>query len=417
MNNLYQLIKDNILGFLIIFVLVFFMFVNYNTHIDEDILCSYVIDYNTGFGGRKLIATIVSSIFKVPTLAQIRIFAYVIVFFICMIFAWLSNQYSKHLYKHHGEKGLLTSLFIIALYLLCPASIMYLLKYPNLGRLDIYLFVSCLIFCILFYHRKKNRFVYFTLTTILFVAAILIHHVFVATYMSFFASLIIYDIWSNGFNRRLFGAYLGLACLSLTIFVSIITNSYMNLSLDEAINYNPNFELSRKFVCFEYYAHISDHIEQYVIPKITRLRAGFILTNIFLLPLILFFAKLWVNLYKNLKTKVQRRLLCGMQCCFLLFIPAFCITVDYPRWFGAFFALQFLLLAYFTFDKHTIFCELFYILQNFLQKNIIFVVFLLVYCSLLEYFYSDTYFQGVEMIIERLGIHRVTTLLPPQYRL
>lgn len=417
MNNFFQLIKNNILGILIFFVLVFFMFVNYNVHIDEDILCSYVIDYNTGFGGRKLIATIVSAIFSVPTLAQIRLFAYVVSIFICLIFAWLSNLYGKHLYKCHGEKGLQTSLFIIALYLLCPASIMYLLKYPNLGRLDIYLYASCLIFCILFYNRKKNRLAFFALTTILFISAIVIHHVFVATYMSFFAALIIYDIWSEGFNKKLFWYYLGLACFSVIVFVSIITNSSMNLCLDEAIKYNPNFELSRKFVCFEYYAHISDHIEQYVIPKLARLRAGFILTTIFLLPLILFIVKIWINLYKKLNTIVQRRLLLGMHCSFLLFIPAFCITVDYPRWFGAFFALQFLLLAYFTFDKQSIFYEFFNILQVFLRKNIILVILLLVYCSLLEYFYSDTYFQGVEMIIERLGIHRVTTLLPPQYRL
>lgn len=393
------------------------MFINYNMHIDEDILCSYVIDYNTGFGGRKLIATITSALFNIPTLTQIRFLVYGVCFIICAIFTLLCNYYCNLMHKRYGESGLQVSLYLVTLYLLCPASIMFLLKYPNLGRLDTYLFAGCLLFCILFYKRNRNRIIYFALTAALLVLAILIHHVFVATYMSFFTALFIYDIWSEGFNKKLFKAYFALAFLTTIIFLLIITKSHMNISLDEAIKYNPNFELSRKFVCFEYYAHISDHIEQYVIPKIARLRAGFILTIVFLLPIIIFFIKLWKDLYKELLSKAQKRLLVGMHCGFLLFIPAFCITVDYPRWFGAFFSLHFLLLAYFTFDQQSIFNRLFSILEKNLQKYIILVVLLLVYSSLLEYFYSDTYFQGIEMIIERLGIHRVTTLLPLEYRL
>jgi len=417
MGKLSMKMKENLTGILVFTTLLLFLLFNYNPHIDEDILCSYVIDYKTGFGGRKFIASCISTLLSSPSMAQIRYIAYALSLLICALFSWLCNHLVKNMTDRQGTGGQISSLYLITLYLLCPASIMFLLKYPNLGRLDIFLYFICLLFCIVFYRRDKNRIFYYLSTCLLLILAILIHHVFVATYLSFLAALFIYDIWSEGFKVKRFLSYGLLAIITTCMFITVITCSSMNMTLDEAVHYNPNFDLSRKFVCFEYYAHISDHIEQYVIPKLARLRAGFCLTVIFMSPLIFAIIKLWRDVYKSLSQPSLRKLLIGMHCGFLLFIPAFCITVDYPRWFGAFFFLQFLIIGYFLFDSKSKFGNISLILQENLKKYVIIAAVLLVYCSMLEYFYSDTYFQGVEMIIEKLNIHRVTTLLPPQYRL
>lgn len=416
MNIISNSIKANRYGIVIFCILLFFILSNSKDSIDQDVLCSYVIDYKTGYGGRKLIATIINVIFGAPGIGKIRACIFAISTIFCAIFAWLCNRFIISM-KKRNESAYFTSLYTVALYLVCPASLMFLLRYPNLGRPDFYLYAICLIFSILFYNRNKNRVLYFCFVAILMIIAILTHHVFVASYMSFFVALFIYDIWSEGFNKKIFAYHVVLGITTAAVFLSILMFSSMNLKLDEATHYNPNIDLNRKFVCFVYFANITDNIELYVIPKLPRLIAGFLLTVLFLSPLYYAIWKIWKDTYKSLKNSASKKLLIGIQSAFLLFIPAFCITVDYPRWFGASLFLQFLLLAYFAYDKSSLYNGIGEIIFANLKKYTFFAIFLLVYCSLLEYFYSDTYFRIVELIMEKMHIYRVTTLLPLEYRI
>lgn len=416
MKRFQDFVQKNIYGISIFCILALYMYSKSDKKIDEDILCSYVIGYKTGFGARKLIASIVCALSSNPTLDQIRLFAYTISTAICAVFAWLCNAFILKM-KAKGESSFLSALFLLAFYLSCPASIMFLLKYPNFGRLDFLLYGICLVFCVLFYNRERNRHLYYSATTLLLIIGILSHHIFVATYMPFLVALFIYDIWSIGFSKRIFTAHVIMGIISGATLLCVLLFSSMNIELDEATHINSHFELSRKFVCFGYYAHLSDHIEQYVIAKWPRLVAGILLTIVFLSPLFLAFWKIWRQTYLSLSCKKDRHLLIGMQCAFLLFIPAFCITVDYLRWFGAFIFLQTLLIAYFAYDTQSTYSNVWAIFRNNLRQYAFFAAVLLIYCVSLDYFYSDTYFDIVELIMQKMHIYRVETLLPLEYRL
>jgi len=403
-------------GLLIFGILSLFMFSKSRHSLDEDIVISYVIDYQTGFGPRKFIASIVTAIFGVPTIGKIRFFAYSISTLLCGLFAWLCDLYVNR-QKKQSEEAYISALYQIVLYLICPASLFFLLKYPNVGRLDVVLYGLCLLFAVLFYHRNKNRIAYYIGATLLLCIGILTHHIFVATYMTFMVALFVYDIWEQSFDKKRFFAYCGVSVVSVAALASVLLFASMNIPLDEAIHYNPHMELSRKFVCFGYYAHISDHIEQYIIPKWPRLVAGFSLSLVFLAPLFLVVWKIWRDLNLSLQQKRHRLLLAGVLCSFLLFIPAFTITVDYLRWFGAFFFIQFLLIGYFSYDSNSLFHEVNTVVQKNLKNYIFFAALLLIYCGSLDYFTSDTYFDGIELIMEKLHIYRVSTQLPLEYRI
>lgn len=402
-------------GIAIFGILLIYMFSHPQYELDADCVCAYIIGYDTGFGGRKLLASLLKFVWPVMNMGHIMHFAYAVAVALCALFSYLCNKFILKM-KEKGEDSYFSALYLIALYLLCPAAIIFLLRDPNLGRLDTFFYGASLLLCFLFHFRNRNRTLYYFLIFVLIGTAILLHHIFVSTYLTFFIALFIYDIWGNGFHRKRFFLYTLVGILCIAIFLGVLFGSSMNISLDEAVASSPYVPLSRKFVCFGYYAHISDHIQQYILPKLPRLLIGFPLTVLFLFPLFYALYFLWKQLYHNLSTQYDRRLLLGILSSFLLFVPAFCITVDYSRWFGAFIFLQFLLIAYFCYEDDTPYAAIRSILAQNLRRHLGFAVLLLIYCSIFEYFYADNFLDCIEIIMNKLHIHRATTLLPPAFR-
>ncbi len=410
MNIFKRILIPNIYGIIIFCILIIFMMSHPQRTLDTDCLCSFTIDYQTGFGGRKLIASIVNLIFNNVNQGRILKLVYLLAIVGCVLIAYCCNLFINNL-KQRSQEAHLSSIYLIILYLACPASIMFLLKFPNFGRLDFFLYMSCLLNCFLFYKRNNNRIAYFILVALLIVFDILSHHIFVATYMPFFIALFIYDIWHKGFNRKLFIGYTFLAFIIIVTFLSVFLFSTMNISLDEATHYNKEMELSRKFVWFIYYANITDHIQIYVLSNLHKLVAGFFLTILFLLPLLLLGWKIWRDTLKSLN-KTAQYLFFAMQASFLLMIPAFCITVDHARWFAAFIFSQFLLIAYFSFDKKSLYSHIEESLGGFVKRHFFLASSLIIYCFLLGLFGSDRTFECGELILDKLHIYKVVVQPP-----
>jgi len=233
----------------------------------------------------------------------------------------------------------------------------------------------------------------------------------VVTYLPFFAALFIYDIWSNGFCKKWFICHFFIGIIALATFLSIIQFSNMNITLEEATHYHPDIELNKKFVWFIYYAQITDHIRLYVLSNLKKLIVGFFLTVIFLLPLIAFGLKIWKEELKT-QSKIGKNMFWGMQATFLLFIPSFCITVDHARWFAAYVFLQFLLIAYFSFDKESKYSNISKTISLFVKKHTFLAATLIIYCSLLGLFGSDRTFECGELILDKLHIYKHIVQLP-----
>lgn len=410
MNRVKELLQAYAYGITIFLLLTIFMMSHPQRSLDVDCLCSFSIDYQTGFGGRKLIASLVSLLFNDLNQGRLLKLVYLISIAGCLLFSFCCNLFINKM-KRRSREAHLYSVYLTILYLACPASLLFLLVFPNFGRLDIFLYLSCLMFCFLFYHRERNRVAYFLCVALLMVFDILCHHIFVVTYMPFFVALFIYDIWSKGFDRKLFIYHAILAIIVIVTFLSVILFSSMNISIDEATHYHPNIELSRKFVWFIYYAQISDHVQIYVLSNLRKLVSGFCLTILFLMPLILLGWKVWRETLKQLD-KPTRNLFLAMQMAFLLLIPAFCITVDHARWFAALVFSQFLLIAYFSFDEDSLYSQIGETIGLFVKRHIFLAACLIVYCSLLGLFGSDRTFECGEFILDKLHIYKVIVQPP-----
>lgn len=410
MTRIKGFLKDNSYGITIFLLLVIFMMSHPQRSLDVDCLCSFTIDYQTGFGGRKLIASVVNLFLNNLNQSLLLKLVYLISITGCLLFAYCCNLFINKL-THRSREAHLSSVYIVTLYLTCPASLLFLLIFPNFGRLDIFLYLSCLLFCFLFYYRQRNRMAYFACVTLLMVFDILSHHIFVVTYMPFFVALIIYDIWNKGFDRKLFIYYFLIAVVVFVTFLSIILFSSMNIPLDEATQYHSGIVLSRKFVWFIYYAHISDHVKIYVVSNLHKLIAGFCLTIFFLLPLIMLGWKVWHETLKE-QSRQTRTLFFAMQAAFILLIPAFCITVDHARWFAALVFSQFLLIAYFSFDEDSLYTHVCEILGLFVKHHLFLAACLIIYCSFLGLFGSDRTFECGEFILEKMHIYK-TVVQPP----
>ena len=410
MNWIKGFLQEKAYGITIFLLLVIFMTSHPQRDLDVDCLCSLTIDYQTGFGGRKLIASVVNLFFSNLNQGRLLKLVYLVSIAGSLFFAYCCNLFINKL-TNRSRKAHLSSIYLVTLYLTCPASILFLLIFPNFGRLDIFLYLSCLLFCFLFYYRKRNRMAYFVCVTLLMVLDILTHHIFVVTYMPFFIALFIYDIWNKRFDRKLFVYYFLLAVVVIVTFLSIILFSSMNIPLDEATQYHSGIELSRKFVWFIYYANISDHVQIYILSNLRKLIAGFFLTIFFLLPLITLGWKIWRETLKEQNCKT-RNLFLAMQAAFSLLIPAFCITVDHARWFAALFFSQFLLIAYFSFDEDSPYTHVCEKLGLFIKRHLFLAASLIIYCSLLGLFGSDRTFECGEFILEKMHIYK-TVVQPP----
>lgn len=410
-----QFLRNNQYGLAVFGILVIFMLTHHQWKLDVDCLCSYTIGYDTGFGGRKLIASLASLLYSTPTLGRLLTLNYVIATVACAMLALLCNQFIKQVSARGHQEEKLSAVYLTALYMACPASLMFLLQFPNFGRLDLYLYMACLLFALLFYHRQRNRGLYYVLTALLLVFCILTHHIFVATYLPFFAALFIYDIWGEGFNAKRLTCYVVLGVIAVATFLAVLLGSTMNVTLDEALALHPNVTLSRKFVGFIYYCQISDHIQQYVIPYLPKSIASFVLTTAFLSPLLYGAWRVWRNTMAS-QTKAQRNVFVGMQCAFLLLIPAFVITVDYSRWFAAFVFQEILLMAYLIYDSHTPYAQVGEVLGRMVKSHAFCALILIVFVAALGLFGSDRSFECAEYIMSRLHIMEPDVVLPLRFQ-
>ena len=140
MCKIKEFLQSNAYGIVIFLLLVIYLLSHPQKSLDVDCLCSFTIDYQTGFGGRKLIASIVSLFFSNINPGRLLKLVYLISIVGCLLFSYCCNLFIKKL-KHRSREANIASVYLTTLYLACPASILFLLKFPNFGRLDLFLYL------------------------------------------------------------------------------------------------------------------------------------------------------------------------------------------------------------------------------------------------------------------------------------
>lgn len=302
----------------------------------------YLIDYSTGFGGRKFIGELCSlwlpefGIRKrhlLPLLFTVHLTAII-------VFTHLAGS---SLRKAKGATCYWIQIGLLAIYLLFPYSFKGLIQYMN-GYLDIFLVDYSLLFCWLFIKKRDTTF-YYIATVVLLLAAGLTHHIFCCVFFPLFLSLFIYDIYSEGFSKKKFLIYGSLTTLLLGLFCFIVFFSKMNIGIEtliEQLKRRTTLDIQDDVIYYEYYAKLSEHIPEFILPNWKSNLARLLLTPIFLYPIFFFFEFPLIIAARKSKKRNRKLMYALMLLSQLLFIPAFIMAIDYGRWYYALFFCLFM---------------------------------------------------------------------------
>ena len=93
MYKIKEFFLSNVYGIAIFLLLAIYLLSHPQRSLDVDCLCSFTIDYQTGFGGRKLIASVVSLFFSNINPGRLLKLVYLISIAGCILFSYCCNLF------------------------------------------------------------------------------------------------------------------------------------------------------------------------------------------------------------------------------------------------------------------------------------------------------------------------------------
>jgi hypothetical protein len=288
--------------------------------------------------------------------------------------------------------------YLVCLYLIGPASVVFLFQVSNLGRLDLYLVL--LTFSSLFVFNLKSPVKYFILLLISIVAY-LIHHVFLFTYFPIIAALLIYSIYENNYSKKTLIAVGSVICSVIVFFFYtflFIKHTNTQAEITTYLSAKTNMLIYEPAVYFEELASLSEHIQSWVMVNLVHSILGFIMTVLLLSPLFYFFCKVWKITY-NHADKKKKRIFLWMFLCNLAYFGPYCFTLDIPRWLAAFIINQFVIILFLVYKKDG---DIVLSIKRFgvyMRKHAFLSIFFLLWLSALGLFNSCTFFDIIEKLL------------------
>lgn len=374
----------------------------------------YFIDYSTGFGGKKLLGEFCSPWLPqevgrqhlLPLIAMINIL-------MVALFAWFCG---KCLSRCPQSKQPL--LVFITIYLLSPFSFTMLIY--MISRVDFYLATATLGFLYLFI-RHRGTWYYYFLTLIILCLACLIHHIFCIIFFPLSFAIFIYDIFSDKKNTtKNIICYSVITLLLSFLFFSIVIFNKMNIDFETLYSYlqerstTSTSALSQKnALYYEFYAKLPEHYFAYVQPVLKYNVARFMLTIVFLFPLLFLFWIPWILAIYNSVDKYERWCYILIQISVhLLFLPAYIMAIDYDRWNCAYCFCQFCLTLLLYYSDTNTFAKQVDRIIIILKKHFIVVLFIILYISSLELPMGNSTLTVVDKVCNKYGLYwRVNEIL------
>lgn len=308
----------------------------------------YAMDYSLGFDSRLLIGSVLKLFYKdfLPAQAVYTfvLFSYILLLLLLSIvlgYALRQNEAST------AWKGLLA---LVTLYLLCPGSPAYLWSAENMGRFDLYLLLLTLIAALCFF-KVNSVILRLVIFTSIGFAALSIHQVYLFIFFPLLFTMYVKTATEKQDSRShiLFAA---LGCLAIGAgFLYFQFFSHINVTSCEELlaqlSARTDLVLNEVALRYEYFAGISDAAGDLVLNQLgERIRYGAV-TLLLLTPLAAIYGFLWLRILRS-ADKPKRIWYVLLLMSHLCFVPAFILTIDWGRWFGAFLtvqALQIIILA------------------------------------------------------------------------
>jgi len=325
-----------------VFTFLFVSFICGVKSLDIWVSALYSMNYSLGFGSRMLIGSILK-LFYTDYLNSWLIYSFVIV---CMIVVLvLISFFIGFCIRNAPSKTAKQGITLLSfLYLACPASPGYLWAASNMGKFDLYLLLLSLLNCFVFLKISS-----FTLQCVFWgiigVLCVAIHQVYIFIFFPLTLVMIAGKWFDSEWNPRYILAGTATILAVCCSFVFFQFFSHINVAsveeLYRLLSSKTDIFIFKTALRFDYYDGISDHMElvKSLMPILLIIAT---VTLILLSPLLAVYGYLWSKAYQLSPQKLLKSKYLWMVLLMLAYLPVFIITVDWGRWFAAFFTVQFL---------------------------------------------------------------------------
>ena len=305
----------------------------------------YHVGYETGFGGRKLLASFCHLIFPdFVRLRHIRTLVIIANFTMTLLFVIFVGKSIRNVPK--------TSVWlpVLFLYILGPFSIVaFMTSELSVAFTETYQIALTLLWLLL-WMKYRGRWPFFMATLLIATICTLQHHTFCCTLFPLYVGLFAYDIIDHyRINTKNMIAYGSICFILIGILFVIWKYSQMTISIDELNDWLKGhasadaYECSRQAQTAYYYQTNAENREAISKMLSWRHRYGELFWSIVLmLPLLITIYYPWVRASHIAQSKLSA---CRYRSVWvltsILTTPIFCMAIDYSRWFICFFFCMF----------------------------------------------------------------------------
>lgn len=334
----------------------------------------YAMDYSLGLDSRLFIGSLLR-LFYPDFLPASAVYTFVVLS-VLVLLALLSYVLGYGLKRAEGTEGYMGLAVLAALYLLSPGSPAYLWSTENMGRFDLYLLLVTLAAGIVCFYLRPVPACLLVLT-VCGLAGLSIHQGYLFTFFPLLFTLFLTSIgYADSGDRSQKRMHLYLAASLLCMgFLAAVFCYFQFLShiradtceeLLAVLSVRTDLMLNESAFRYEYFSSMTQSVQELVFNQSgERIRYG-IVTLLLLSPLAILYGWFWKQVLKagqgfgSWKSFGSGDGKNGFLPPFfylfillsqLLFVPAFVLTIDWGRWFGAFLTVQFLQIVFLAAKK------------------------------------------------------------------
>lgn len=300
----------------------------------------YAMDYSLGFDSRLFIGSFLR-LFYPDFLPADAAYTFVLLSLILLLIllSYVFGCALRRTEKTAAGKGLL---LLVIFYLLCPGSPSYLWTSENMGRFDMYLLIMALAAIICCIHMRSARMQIISIT-IFGLIALSIHQAFMFLFFP-----LLFTLYLKTFEKEktshthLIFACMGMAAMAAAFLYFQLFSHIGIPSCEELVSLlsaRTDLPVNETALRFEYFTTTAQSSSELVFNQLgERIRYG-VVTIFLLSPLAVLYCFLWNQILKSAEKK-KKPLYILLLLSHLCFVPAFLMTIDWGRWFGAFLTMQ-----------------------------------------------------------------------------
>lgn len=310
----------------------------------------YAMDYSLGFDSRLFIGSLLRLFYPdfLPAQTAYTFVLFSLIFFL-LILSFVLGYALRQTEKSPAQTGLL---ILIVLYLLSPGSPAYLWTTENMGRFDVYLILVTLLAAISCFKLASSAARLIVLTA-LGLIALGIHQAFMLVFFPLMFAMFADTVFGRKNSKALILSGFGCCLLLGIVFIYFQLFSKLPIvSLEELtslLSKRTDLPINEVALRYEYFTSTAESSGALVRNGLSeRIRYGAI-TLFLLAPLGGVYLYLWKSIIKEAAGSSLKYWLILLSNA--AFLPAFAMTIDWGRWFGAFLTVQALQIVFLAAKK------------------------------------------------------------------